>query len=1130
MNVSEETKNANDRKCAVSVNVTKTNKKVTRKSVPLKSIAKKCPKSKNTKNSTQGSIKSDNDSSTEKTQNVQMIETTQQIWDSGKGLINIHIQGVVVPSLLDTGAGVSCIRLSVFEKLGLHEICQIRECLQTLSHAGGGTLKTIGIASFPITVGDNKVLQDFHVVQNLSHSCILGRDFLSLTRAEVSFATNTLTIQYENQLNSIQISIPQKTVLATVQEDVIIQGPAETIIPLTCKSSTNASYLAEPVQSLVSVHHLAGARCLVKVSNGKGMFQLCNPTTVPKTLKKGTIVAVLTPVSNNDVFEFTDTNNDKQTINIDSVSDTDSINLAKDIGVTLNESQLSETEKQKLMHLIGSYRSVFAKDISELTGTNVYHHKIYTGDAPPIRRPPYRSSPQMQKVIDKEMEIMEKNGVIEPSTSDWASPVVLVRKKNNTWRFAVDYTFLNKVKYGSNSLVYIDDIIVFSSSFEEHLSHLSSVFTRLIDANLKLQPTKCRFALPKVGYLGHQISSQGISPDPEKVETVKYFPVPKNKKELQSYLGLINYYRRFISGFSHIAGPLNKLLKNDQSFTWTDSCQSAFSTLKDKLLSAPILAYPNFSKEFIIYTDASDHAIGYILGQLDNNNKEVVIAYGGRSLSTCERNYGISDKEGLALVSGIKHFESYLRTSKFTVYTDHSALKGLQTLSKQTGRRQRWSDYLQGFQFDIIHKPGRVHWNADGLSRRPYPESPEVPEPEPNLIPLVSALDSHTTPNKNEKLVEYSLSYINTVEVSTIKKTEANTVLTIYQGSEAVYNNIAPLDLLQDALQLPSAKVRDLQMNDPEIGPIVRYLEEKLVPDDEKLAREIRRTSPDYEIIAGVLHYKYAPQGKGPRTQRIIRQLMVPRVLHDDLLRSYHDSTLGCHQGITRTYERMKLKYWWHTMSKDTRAYVESCEVCQQAKRNFNQERAPLQPLPVVDRFDRIHMDFLGPLPTTTKGHKYILLVVDSLTHWCECFPLASTDAATVARILFDEIICRWGAPRSILTDRGQQFLSVLIKELCKLFQIVKINTSAYHPQTNSACERMNSFILQSLRALCNKNQTDWHEKLQSIMLAYRTTPASRSIKHTPFMLMYGQEYRLPIDVALSAPSDSPHSINDHLQ
>ena len=239
-------------------------------------------------------------------------------------------------------------------------------------------------------------------------------------------------------------------------------------------------------------------------------------------------------------------------------------------------------------------------------------------------------------------------------------------------------------------LVYID-IIIFSQSFQEHLQHLTQLFDRLIKANLKLQPPKCLFAFPKVPYLGHIISQHGITPNAEKITAVQSFPVPTTKKELQSFLGLCNYYRRFVKGFSRTAAPLNQLLKADQKFQWSDKCQQAFHDLKQALTDHPVLVFPNFQKEFLLYTDASDSAVVYILGQLDDDGKERVVAYGGRSMNTSERKWGITDKEGLTLIEGIKHFQVYLTGKHFIVLTDHSALKSLRHLSKQQcPRRMRW--------------------------------------------------------------------------------------------------------------------------------------------------------------------------------------------------------------------------------------------------------------------------------------------------------------------------------------------------------------------------------------------------------------------------------------------------------
>ena len=217
-------------------------------------------------------------------------------------------------------------------------------------------------------------------------------------------------------------------------------------------------------------------------------------------------------------------------------------------------------------------------------------------------------------------------------------------------------------------------------------------------------------------------------------------------------------------------------------------------------------------------------------------------------------------------------------------------------------------------------------------------------------------------------------------------------------------------------------------------------------------------------------------------------------------------------------------------MAKDVKNYIQSCEICQKIKCQYHAARTPLLPLPTSERFQRIHMDFLGPLPTTTEGHKNILLIVDAFTKWPEAFPMKSTHASEVARGFFDEFICRYGATTSILIDHGQQFMPHLLQHLCKLFQIKKISTTAYHPQTNSSAERMNSYILQGLRAYTNEFQTNWHKNLQSVMLSYRTTPATRSTKCSSYMLMFGKKCSLPIDVDLLHTEETPLQLNEHYQ
>ena len=272
----------------------------------------------------------------------------------------------------------------------------------------------------------------------------------------------------------------------------------------------------------------------------------------------------------------------------------------------------------------------------------------------------------------------------------------------------------------TSALIYIDDIIIFSKSAEEHLKHLEEVFVRLRDANLKLNPKKCEFAKQEIEYLGHLVTPSGIKPCPSKVKAVRDFPVPKNLKDLKSFLGLANYYRRFIKDFAKIAYPLNHLTKKSFKFQWNDDCQKAFDTLKSALITAPILAYPNFTREFHLFVDASSTGIGMTLAQIFDDNLERAIAYNGRNLTPAEQNYSTTERECLALVEGIRKLQPYLHGRKFTVHSDHNCLQFLMNASNLSGRLARWSLMLQQFNFDVIYRPGKSHGNADGLSRRQY--------------------------------------------------------------------------------------------------------------------------------------------------------------------------------------------------------------------------------------------------------------------------------------------------------------------------------------------------------------------------------------------------------------------------
>ena len=448
--------------------------------------------------------------------------------------------------------------------------------------------------------------------------------------------------------------------------------------------------------------------------------------------------------------------------------------------------------------------NVFAKNISEegqtieLTQTHIVEHEIKTNDAEPIKQRPYRIAPSESQFVKSEIDAMLSKGIIRESSSPWASPIVIVPKKNNKKRICIDYRKINKVtekdvyplpviddilemfngakwfstldlasgywqvamkeddkkktafitKHGlyefnvmpfglcnapatfqrlmdkvlSNYIgkflvVYLDDVTIYSNTFDEHVMHLKTVFKTLRKAKLKLNRDKCHFFLPSIKFLGHEITRSGILPDEDKIDKVKNFPIPHNLRTLRGFIGLASYYRKFINKFSDIAKPLNKLLQKDEPFLWSSEQQQAFDRLKQYLTTAPILQYPDFSKPFYLHTDASGYGLGAVLAQKDDENKrEFAIAYASRSLTNAEQNYHTTDQECLAVVWAVEHFRHYFGTDHFFIVTDHSALKWLHT-SELKGRRARWILRLEPYNYTIIHRAGRKHNNADTLSR-----------------------------------------------------------------------------------------------------------------------------------------------------------------------------------------------------------------------------------------------------------------------------------------------------------------------------------------------------------------------------------------------------------------------------
>jgi hypothetical protein len=566
---------------------------------------------------------------------------------------------------------------------------------------------------------------------------------------------------------------------------------------------------------------------------------------------------------------------------------------------------------------------------------------------------------------------------------------------------------------GKIVLIYIDDITIFTktNSVKAHLQNLRTVFQRLKDEGVKMKLSKCRIFAQQVDILGHVWTRKGLQPDQKKVEAVKRIQPPSNVSEVRSFLGLTGYYRKFIKHYAKMAAPLFTLVKKNQAFQWSDECQRSFKRLKEKLINHPVLRLPDPNEQFWIHTDASGSCIGAVLSQKDHLGREQPVEYYSRILKGAERHYSTTEKECLAIFSAVKKFRPYLH-KHFKVVTDHAALKGSFKATDSTGRIQRWVLWLQGFDYEIQYKPGKQHHNADALTRLPGLKGKQRPVREKKF--------SIAAVSEEKSVVQ---------EEATLRK-----------------------------------KIAEMQRKQPDILAVIEYLESNKLPDDEREAKNVIVLATQCSLEDGLLYRIWWPQRKNQRYDTR-KQLVVPSALQQEIMQAYHDDPLGGHLGFEKVYEKMKERYFWPKMRVDVKDWVRRCEVCQSATKPHPTLSAKMKSIPVSTPWARLGLDIKGPLPVTESGNTYIVVFQDYFTKWPEAFAVKDISAETVAKLLVEEVICRYGAPEEILTDQGTQFTSKLFKEVNELLGIHRVFTSSYHPQTDGMVENFNKTLGQMLKS-----------------------------------------------------------------
>lgn len=1003
-----------------------------------------------------------------------------------------------VNSVLDSGAGCSVIDIGTLENLGLCD--KIVKSHDRLINASGKEMDIAGVVSINVEIkGTKPVIHDFKVLNAKTYSnVLLGRDFMKLFGSVTfNFAENKVHLG-RTWINGVQIRHKEKVRLS---KETKVPARSEQVLSVRCKDHCSLLESDFEPRKLMTLPGLVACKARV-VPNVNGIFHITvlNTTQCDVIIPSRHVIGHLYDAD--EVMVRMDPGEEQKKEIVNPIDD-----------ITLGEN-LSSDQQNQIRDLVTGYKDIFADNPKNPTRTILTEHKIVTGDSLPVKNKMRRVPTAFENEVDRQVQEMLKHDIIRPSCSPWNSPLLLVKKKDNSLRFVCDFRGLNDVtkkdnyplphirdvvdkmegsrfwttldaasaywsmplseedkektafavprgKYEFNVtpygltnagasyqrmmdlclsglssrriLAYMDDIVIFSRTFEEHIADVKTVFERLRAANISLKASKCIFGSSNVDFLGYELSSKGIKPQKRLTDAIRDFARPENRKEVRRFLGMAGFYRNFIRNFGDISHPMNKLTSDNVKFLWDEDCEKAFIELKQQLSSEPVLAFPRLGEDFIVDVDASDLAFGGVLMQEGSDSQLHPVAYFSDSVQKSQKSWAPTTKEAFALVLAVRHWHVYLAGRHFVLNSDHNPLVFMRQQKDPRGKFARWILELEDYDYTVKYVKGVENVKADALSRN-------------------SNADSH----QPSSLLE-----------------------------EHIYHIAHDVNFLD--------QLKEEQNNDPVISIVKRCVENGEIISKGRLKRVQKQLRIENEILT--------------KSGRFV----IPASLRVHVLNKVHVH----HFGVEKTYSLLQDRFYWPNMFACTKLFVDSCETCQRTKIDTNPPKAPLIPMFIPTKpMEFISID-VAYMPIDNGGYQYFLLIGDIFSKFIHAEPLKDQTAPSILKKLSESWLYVHGTPPYLLSDQQNTVDGEIIRELCVKTGIEKRRSSAYHSQGNGFAERNIRNVKDIMRSVLlhrKLDQVKWRQVLQEVVFALNCSESS-AIKAVPYNVVFGRSPVLPIDV-----------------